>query len=451
MAADAPGSERVAAELRRKLSVNPDDLIARHNLGVELRRLDRSQEALAEMERAIAGGLRAPETATMRAHLLADLGRYDEAVAAYRALLSAHPGMIDAHATVARLLPQIGRASEALDAYRAALAKAPEIGMLWVSALQAAKDLGDSSQLLAWADAAERRFGRDAMIAVYIAQALTKTDEDARARDILVAAVTADPAYAPARTTLAHVLIRLGDAAGAEAHALAATKLIPLDQSAWALLTVIWRLLGDAREHWLADYERLATIIDIAQPPGLAATLEALHLTTAHPADQSLRGGTQTRGNLFDRRIPEVRALADALQDGVASMLAALPRDPAHPFLGRNTGAIDFAGSWSVRLASAGFHISHIHAQGWLSSAFYVNLPLEVARGDSDAGALAFGVPDAALKLNLPPRRIVAPKKGRLVLFPSYLWHCTLPFESASPRLTVAFDALPVDKIAPAR
>jgi hypothetical protein len=29
------------------------------------------------------------------------------------------------------------------------------------------------------------------------------------------------------------------------------------------------------------------------------------------------------------------------------------------------------------------------------------------------------------------------------VLFPSYFWHGTLPFESDQPRMTVAFDALP--------
>jgi hypothetical protein len=52
-------------------------------------------------------------------------------------------------------------------------------------------------------------------------------------------------------------------------------------------------------------------------------------------------------------------------------------------------------------------------------------------------------VPDAALGLDLPPRRIERPQVGRLVIFPSYLWHGTLPFESEQPRLTVAFDAVP--------
>ena len=32
---------------------------------------------------------------------------------------------------------------------------------------------------------------------------------------------------------------------------------------------------------------------------------------------------------------------------------------------------------------------------------------------------------------------------GRLVLFPSYMWHGTIPFHDAQPRTTIAFDVVP--------
>lgn len=190
----------------------------------------------------------------------------------------------------------------------------------------------------------------------------------------------------------------------------------------------------------------------VAPPPGwtdltafladLGETLDRRHQTLAAPADQSLRGGTQTRGNLFDDPDPVLHALKNALVAAADASLAALTPDPAHPFLGRLTHGIAMAGSWSVRLRSQGFHISHIHHQGWLSSAFHIGIPPEIG-GDGNAGKLLFGVPDAALGLDLPPRRVVIPMPGRLVLFPSYLWHGTAPFESTLPRLSVAFDALP--------
>jgi hypothetical protein len=37
----------------------------------------------------------------------------------------------------------------------------------------------------------------------------------------------------------------------------------------------------------------------------------------------------------------------------------------------------------------------------------------------------------------------VKPKPGRLVLFPSYMWHGTVPFTTDEARMTIAFDAVP--------
>ena len=111
--------------------------------------------------------------------------------------------------------------------------------------------------------------------------------------------------------------------------------------------------------------------------------------------------------------------------------------------MGRLTGRVRLLGGWSVRLRGQGFHVNHVHPRGWLSSAFYVSLPPEVGV-DGDAGKLTFGVPDQKLGLDLAPRRIITPVAGRLALFPSYAWHGTVPFQSETPRLTAAFDALPV-------
>ena len=168
----------------------------------------------------------------------------------------------------------------------------------------------------------------------------------------------------------------------------------------------------------------------------------------SHPPNQSPRGGTQTRGLLFDKRLPEIAPLSASIRTAIEGALARFTPDPAHPFLSRLTPGVDFAGSWSIRLRSAGFHQNHIHHSGWLSSACYIALPPEVTvpgatTGEPLPGRLVFGVPDAALAVDLAPRRIVRPASGTLALFPSYFWHGTAPFESASPRLTVAFDALP--------
>lgn len=443
---DRPGDAAELKRLQQHLMTNAHDRVSWHNLGVEWRRFGKHEAALSALDEALRRGIPAPETLAIRAHVLADLNRFDEAVAQYRAAVRAHPALIDAHETLFRLLPQLGRGGEALDSYRTALQASPETGALWVSALGAAKSLSAHDQLLEWARAAEMRFGSDTMITTFVANALSALDRDDQAIDEATRAVAAEPDYAPAQTTLAHIALKAGDLQRAETAALASVKINPFDQSPWALLTAIWRLMEDPREAWLADYDKLVMPV-MLEGVDLAAAREALtslHVTRAHPADQSLRGGTQTRGNLFDRSEPAIRALRAAVERAMAGALTGMEPDDHHPFYGRLTGRMRFQGSWSVRLASEGFHISHIHPQGWLSSACYIDLPPEVG-GDSDAGALAFGVPDAALKLDLAPRRVVRPQGGMLVLFPSYFWHGTMPFESASHRLTLAFDAAPLD------
>lgn len=453
--AQAQGDAAAAvAAFSAAIAARPGDLPSRHNRASALRVLGRANEALADLDAAIAAGLRAPETLLTRGHVLADLGRFDEAVAQYRALAAAQPDFEPVQTALTELLPQIGRKAEALDGYRAALQN-PAPPERFLAGIAAARGVGDTDAMRAFIAAAHRQHGAE----VRWELGLISADITSGAHDAALAGAQAlaqrRPDLGAAQNVLAWTLLRSGDPAAAQAPALAATRLMGDSQSPWSLLTLIWRLLGDPREHWLIDYERLIMVADLPVPPGwatlpaflgdLAAALAAKHNTFAAPADQTLRGGTQTRGTLFDSAEPVIRALRDAAMLAVRDCLSALAPEqmskPGHPFLGRLSPDLRFSGSWSVRLKSQGFHVSHMHPQGWLSSAFYVALPPEV--GATDAGALQFGVPEAALGLDLAPRRIVRPAPGRLVIFPSYAWHGTLPFESDAARLTAAFDVVP--------
>ena len=445
---DAAGA---AGHYRAALKLAPHDIDARHNLASALRAAGDYGAALAELD--LISSTLPPATASLRGHLLAHLGRYDEAVAQYRATIRSAPDWLDAHEALSRLLPQIGGAGQALDGYRQALSIIPDHRPLWDSAIAAAKEFKASAQLSAWCAAARKRFGDDLflMLAQAIGAGLSGDCKNAIAQ--LLALAGQFPEEAGIRNHLTPLLIAEGDYAAAEHHAREAVRLAPHDQSGWAWLSIIWRLRSDQREYWLADYDQLVMPIDLALSEQaidlLAGKLTSLHTTMHHPAEQSLRGGTQTRGNLFDSADSDIGTLAGLIKAGINQRLAGLSPDPKHPFLSRLTGDIAFAGSWSARLASAGFHINHIHQSGWLSSALYIDLPPEVSHPAPSLehmlpGSLGFGVPDDMLGLSLSPRRIIVPKVAQLVVFPSYFWHGTLPFESNKARLTIAFDALPL-------
>jgi hypothetical protein len=72
-----------------------------------------------------------------------------------------------------------------------------------------------------------------------------------------------------------------------------------------------------------------------------------------------------------------------------------------------------------------------------------VTVPAETADPDTRNGWIKFGEPSLEVGLKNPIRRAVQPVPGRLVLFPSYMWHGTVPLRAPSPRTTIAFDAVP--------
>lgn len=214
----------------------------------------------------------------------------------------------------------------------------------------------------------------------------------------------------------------------------------------WPYAPTAWRLTGDSRADWLEGDERFVGVYDIADrlPPldQLASTLRRLHNLRGQPLAQSVRGGTQTDGNLFQRIEPEIVALREAVRATAAEHARQLPDlDARHPLARKRPSRITFSGAWSVRLQSGGHHSNHFHSMGWLSSALYIVLPPDLGSGDH-AGWLSLGEPQAQLGLDLPPRKLIEPKLGRLALFPSWMWHGTRPFGEGE-RITVAFDVAP--------
>ena len=213
----------------------------------------------------------------------------------------------------------------------------------------------------------------------------------------------------------------------------------------WPYLSLCWRMMGDTRAGWLDGDPLYSATFDLdfsdAELTTLADVLRSLHRMKAPYPEQSVRGGTQTDRQLFFHPDPAIQAVRAKVSAAVADYVEGLPEhDAAHPLLSlpRNQ-PVRFEGSWSVRLTGAGYHHSHTHVLGWISSAFYVALP-----GGADCGHLALGAPPSELELPVQPYRHIEPKRGRLALFPSTMWHCTKPF-AAGERLTIAFDVkLPV-------
>ena len=254
-------------------------------------------------------------------------------------------------------------------------------------------------------------------------------------------------------------LLKQGDAKRAEMVCQEVLNLNPKDQLTLAYRSLALRLLEDEKERWLVDYDRMIMFQEVQAPreyrdrhvffSAVKDVLEGFHQTNEHPIDQSLRGGTQTNGFLFRMKHPLIKMLERQIRLAIVDAIEKFDDDASHPFWGDRHDSVDssdleFAGAWSVRLSSQGYHTNHVHPEGWLSAVLYIALPDEVTDTNDDSGSIQFGSPLADLNIELQPRRIVKPEVGTLVLFPSYMWHGTIPFTSDEARITVALDILPI-------
>lgn len=398
------------------------------------------QPAAALFERAAALLPGQPDLIRNHALALAAEGADDQAEALLDSVLAQHPGWIDGHRTLCAMRITGGEAEGWGRSFAQAVTQEPANTALWLAWFQqhaTRKDWVAARKILAGAQQSCPPSQGLALSTLFLA-----AESGEGLPDFAPYVALADPG-----TDLCQVryLLRMGQpqtALGiAERHLNG-----PQARMFWPYAGLCWRLLGDAKAQWLDGNPLHAATVDLDFAPqelaDLAATLRRLHRMKAPYPEQSVRGGTQTDRQLFFHPDPAIRLARDKVLAAVADFAADLPHQVGHPLLERSAGPLRFAGSWSVRLAGAGFHASHTHVRGWISSASYVSLPEPDALGAPPAGWLSLGSPPPELGLDLPPLRQIEPKPGRLALFGSTLWHATEPF-AAGERLTFAFDVAP--------
>lgn len=441
--------EAIAA-FEKSLSVRPGHVATLHNYAVALRLARRPADAAAILS-ACAERDPSPQIRYNLGHCHYDLGELEQAAGAYEAAVALDPTCREAHDALNRLYFETGNDRLYLRSYLAALERLPDHpGLLCdlANRLSLGGRANDSVDLL---EEALARGVDGTEIRQRLGQASWAVGKRDRALEHYEIAIEKDEGSTAARLELSRSLIILEQYERALDIVRPVFDSMPFDQEAIAYRQLALRFLGDERAAPLCDYDRFVKA-RILQPPAgwgdvpgfnsqLEEVLAGLHRTSRHPLEQTLRGGTQTMGNLFDEQAPAIVALRGMIEAAVADHINALPCDPEHVFLKRK-GPFRFSGSWSVRLRSQGFHVNHVHREGWISSCYYVGLPESVHQPDQQ-GWIRFG--ETGLDLGTRERvgKVVQPKVGMLVLFPSYFYHGTTPFNGEGYRTTVAFDVVP--------
>ncbi len=187
------------------------------------------------------------------------------------------------------------------------------------------------------------------------------------------------------------------------------------------------------------DSDLLKALLDDIQNADIAERVQGM-----------LTNGKQSAGNLFKRPEASFRALAELIkQEFINYKNKFASADCA--LIKSFPDELEFTSSWYVKMHQGGHLSAHIHEIGWISGAVYLAMP--TPKAGSIEGAFEYGTHGDDYPIIAPktqqnfPVAHVMPKVGDIVLFPSSLFHRTIPFNADAARICIAFDLKPNNTI----
>ena len=454
LAAGKPGEAERA--FRRAIELNPDLLDAYFNLGALLRQRGRLAEAVACYRHIMAADSKAVHARINLGIALQETGAYAEAIAALESAIAIDPRSAEAHYNLAIIFTEQRRLIEAEQAYRTVLSIRPDAPWAHVNLGFVLQEQERHAEAIAC-------YRRSLSLAPDLAQAhanlggaLFEQGDLSGALAAVRRAIELEPGNPGSHVNLAQILRAQRDFAGAEANLRRALALRPGLAVAQAHLAIVLQQLGRPEAaRVLLDYPRLVRTRRIDRPTGWSS-IEAFNDELARyvrghptlmdePPGRSTVGGSVTLG-ILHADDPPISALRQFIGICVGEYLATTVKASSSIFAPAPS-AWQLNG-WGVVLRAQDYQSSHFHPAAIVSGVYYVRIPEVVKRsGTGDAGCIRFGEPEAGTE----PAAVAAgwqtlsvrPEDGLIVLFPSYFWHRTIPFESEEDRICVAFDVLP--------
>jgi len=393
----------------KALAIKPDFAEAHSNLGNALQELGSMDEAVSHYHKAIGFKPSYVEAHSNLGLALHGLGRLDEAVTHYRKALAIKPGFAEAHNDLGRALRELGSMDEAVDHYHKALAIKPDFAEAHSNLGNALQELGRFEDAIRSYDLTELGYSRSKSLECLYA--LERYDKFYRRLDKLIRMdednIRTSAISAFASQQLSH----------ADPH--------PFCKKPMDFVRVYESLDGaddvDGFLHHLVD--ELKSRTTVWEPRGITTNK-----------------GFQSPPNLFINPIGLLSGLDRIIKDKIEIYRSEFSSEDCD-FIRLMPKNISLKG-WFVRLLKGGHQSEHIHPGGWLSGVFYLQVP---KLSNQEEGAIEFGLWGynyPILNKNYPKNRFY-PKNGDIILFPSSLFHRTIPFHSDEERMSIAFDLRP--------
>ena len=442
---------------RQILSLDAQHLAARVlllNALLALGHLAEADQALAQTPAPVAGHL---QIQAIAGTLHARNGRLEQAAKAFQAAITGGDTRAQTALNLARCQLESGDSALAIEVLRTLIAQHGDVAEAHALLGLALRDSGDAAAALSAYESALHIEPNGVHFMTAKAMLLYELGRNEHAEQAIDAAIAIAPSVVSPHLLRLEKRIANADISGALLTCEQYLQRASRDCSMLAAKPLLLHALGQEQAaKALLDYEALLSMTTIAAPDGfagLAAFNTALvdHLL-AHPslsrhnaASKATQHGQQSGNLLFGNRGP-FEAFEELLWQSAQRYVDELVPDPAHPFRA-NPPPLAALYAWAVVLGRAGHQTPHIHPTAWLSGVYYPKVPAIVEQTHTQQGWIEFGAapPELAMQPAAPTRRI-KPQEGLLLLFPSYFYHRTVPFDSDDTRISIAFDFSPAGR-----
>ncbi len=375
------------ASFQKALDINPDSAEAHNNLG----------------------------------NVLKERRWLDDAAECYKKAIAIKPDLAEAHNNLGNVFHDLGRLEEAEVSYRRGLEMKPDDIDTLIELGKVLRDIGFG----------HRRGPDDVLPELNFAAAAARENQD-------------DP---KSKQALWDEVLGYADRVLAQE---------PGNTSALGLKTTAF--VGSGRDEeglFLSDFERFMQIETVSVPPGypdlktfneaLVQRLDSDPDLIEQPHEQSMSGGKRIYNLQRDGENSPIHHLLKIYDDALVRYLDTHPIDPEHPFLAQRPKKWIkdvFGNIWKGQ----GHVRSHIHPDSWITACYYAKLPDVMATENERHQAwIEFGrPPDYLANKPDPAFPVYQPVEGMLVMWPSYLYHQTIPFQSTGIRSSLPCDFVPV-------
>ena len=435
------------------LEHNPDDVATRTYYANQLLKQQKTIDAIREFESALEIQPAAAEAHYGLGCARQEINDYPGASSAYRQAIKYNPGLVIAHMNLAARLIDAGEEEEGVAEFREVLRLQPDS----VQALLGLANyfLGQGSPQRAMENLDRAAAFQPENADIYSLQGRAYADQGL-VPDCLRSYRRAVE-LAPDNVDIFHNYVleihRMGDTRRSLEMIQGYNRQYGMKTGLLGLETCLLAHTGDERARELMDYEHLVMESMLDVPEGfdslqsftgqLSEAVLAHPTLTKSPKTHATRYGRHT-GNLFLGDDSIFSLLEQQVRNRFEHYVKELAVKPDHPVVLMRTGKVSSV-AWAVVMDNQGHQIPHTHPGAWLSGVCYLQVPAVISDEDPDKGGwIEFGPVPAYYACDTRMiTRAIKPELGKLILFPSYAFHNTIPFRSDKVRISLAFDVMP--------